>query len=208
MNLLANNENLAHFCHNTKSYNKLSTEKKKVLDDLLQFTYEKDRFTPHKHKLDIWKVMMKNKVSMPYDFFETIGENDSIEMWSDDQNFLFVMGKIMDFTSYSIEDLISDRWENLFERDPAVIAQILTAFQMAMMTNTNQYNVTDWHIVKEVKSELKLCQTVRVKMIAPFSSNAYKGVFAIVESKPLSVYKKVQQVLSKAWHKTFPSFEN
>ncbi|RYZ78287.1 MAG: hypothetical protein EOP06_29330 [Proteobacteria bacterium] len=100
--------------------------------------------------------------------------------------FLFAMGQILKQTSYTIQQLSTIPWVDLFGRDELPASQIMNAVGTAITTGESQKKVTDWHEVTELQSKRHYKLLIRVKQITPFhSKGGIYGGFAVVESKRL-----------------------
>jgi hypothetical protein len=175
--------NLALVGHSEKTFNRLSPEQQALVADLtvaMESAGQRDVYTA---KHIIWNVLAKNRITFPSDMLAQIEEDDSLEMWSSDRNFIFGIGNIMDGSDYSQAELTEKSWEQLFHRDPFAEAQIIASFEKALMTKETQYNVTDWHNVIESKEGSRNSIKVKVIQISPFHKGDLTGVFAVVKTQ-------------------------
>lgn len=176
--------NLENLCHTNNSYLALSSDKRAILDDILEASHDMDVVFPDQMKHILWKVMLKNGILIDNNIFELLEPNDSLEVWTDDSRFLFVVGPLLSQMSYSIDELSSKPWHELFERDKFSEKKILETYVQVLNTGKMVTDVCDWHLVSEIHSNKKVSLLIIVSAIAPFKSNkGFSGVVAIVKTK-------------------------
>ncbi|MEZ0390716.1 MAG: hypothetical protein ACAH59_00775 [Pseudobdellovibrionaceae bacterium] len=145
---------------------------------------------PPSTELFVRRVFKVGRLKVASSFWETLKDNYGFELWSSELEYVVGCGKFLSLTSYSQEELLSTPWNQLFERDPIHIQQLLTAFQRMMETQEPQFNVTPFHVVKETQSVKKVSLMVAIRAIYPFyfeeMPNTPAGAVALTEFKPLS----------------------
>lgn len=151
---------------------------------------------PYKLKRQLWSHFSQLKVKLPSELFDHLGPNDSLEMWDDKFNLLFILGKVLDRSSYTLMELTSSPWHQLFEREKDFEEKLVEAYVKTIETSEPQFDVCGWHTVRERRSRFLFEQQVRVKLMAPWSVEGTKGIFAIIETRrPRSFVKTIRQWL-------------
>lgn len=189
--------NLDAFCHNSQSYRLLEPTYRQLIADLSPLASDRQlaaSFTPFEGKQGLWKVMTRNRIQIQPELFEKMEKDDSLEMWvvpradgPQRMRFVLAMGKILSLSSYSITELATIPWNELFWREERYSVQITAGVLEALKTNASQFRVTDWHDVYESLSPNRLKFQVAVTQITPFKvPNGDTGIFALVKARPTS----------------------
>jgi len=188
--------NLQAVCHTEESFSMLPDRHREIVEELARLIPNGGLHSPFYAKEALWSAFAKFGIVFPPGVFELLEPEHSIEVWTSDTRFLFAMGDILQYCSYSLHDLATSRWEELFSRDTITEKRMLGRLVEAMKTGNAQKNVTDWHLVTESKSEKKNSLQVKVSLLVPFQSRDVSGVFALVKVKPTSsaVEKKIISV--------------
>lgn len=179
---------LSTLCHTTESLAKLPTPYREIVLDLAQEVSGSGTETPFETKQAIWSTFAKMKIEVPSDIFRDLEYDDSVEVWTSDLRFLFAMGPVLTMTNYTLEELATISWASLFERPDVIEKQVIAKFLDAITTQKTQYNVADWHLVRERMSASRAVISVRIKQFVPFNSKSQglSGVFALVKAKKLA----------------------
>ncbi len=173
--------------HTNHSFQLLTSKPQKLVGRLAEILEIEKIERPFEARELISLILDENEIDISDQLFERLDFDDSLEMWSSDANFLFAMGDILSLTSYSLDELATQPWHELFDRDSFFKMQIQNKFIQALTTGKVETNVTEWHMVRELRSPKMLNFEVKVKQITPFTDNdGMSGVVAIVKARPLS----------------------
>lgn len=142
----------------------------------------------------LWGAFNKYNVKINYDLFGYLQDGDSVEMWTDQMVLMLAIGKVAKNCTYTIDELRSDQWENLFYRPEKNKHDILQGIITAKTTNSTCFDCGEWHEVMELKTRFKYKQQIKVKLITPYQMGDIKGFLAVVQSRPpLRVYDRLKQ---------------
>lgn len=129
------------------------------------------------------QALKASRIGVDKSFWETLTPDDSLEFWSSDMAFLFSCGNFLKLTSFSVPELLSKNWADLFRRDQIHNLQIGNAVQKALSTGKPQYQVTPSHLVTE-NSAAAVSVLVEVKSVFPIhlmgDSSVNVGVVGVV----------------------------
>lgn len=175
---------LSAICHTEESLARLEPLQRRLISNLANRLAEVGIGNLFEAKQYIWKTMMDQGVEVHSDIFQQLEADDSIEMWTQDWRFLFAMGPVLSLSSYSLQELATAPWSQLFARDDEPAEQILSAFDMALMTEQSVHDVTDWHQVRELRAARESEFFVKVRLVAPFKSkDGVRGIFGVVKAR-------------------------
>ncbi|MES2768531.1 MAG: hypothetical protein V4596_05230 [Bdellovibrionota bacterium] len=125
------------------------------------------------------------------DIIDSISEDDIVEIYNLDCIQIFRNFKFYETTTYSLSDLISFDWSELYYR-PSQVSQKIQKHITAVLQNSDDsitYDMSDvpTHMIKEIKaSPIQLCE-IRFKKIAPITNNIGKrtGLIVTCEAKSM-----------------------
>ena len=140
----------------------------------------------------IWFFFNLLKLRPPSDLFSTLESGDLVEVYDNTGLQVFRSFKLLSFTSYSLEDILVYRWDELFERDESITQQLISQAQTVLSSGdfSTQWNcVPDIHLVKEINSEEKRCFALRFKRIAPLKSDSpyFSHFLSSFEAKKIEI---------------------
>lgn len=177
--------NLALLCHTEESVQLLPQSDQELVLELADL-FGADLKKPPFNAVDYIKKAFGSKgLRFPEDIFKELEPDDSMEVWTKDFRFVFAMGNLLRTTTYKIDDLALNPWADLFDRPEFVQKQIVTRFIDAIATGKSQFNVTDYHEVRETKTSEKRTVTLKVKQLTPYfnKKNQASGCAALVKFK-------------------------
>jgi hypothetical protein len=122
---------------------------------------------PPTRELFARSIFKRAHLSVDSGFWEVLQPDYGFELWSFNLEYLLGCGKFYSLTSYSQEELLSNSWIDLFDRDDIHLKQILNASEKVQRTNRPVLDVTPSHTVTEKKSPLKVSLLVTVKALFP-----------------------------------------
>lgn len=159
------------------------------LFDIVSRTAEKMSQVTEESSVEFIKTCVSNAdFKIPDELWPLLGENTGIEVWSGGSKpyFLFSNIKFMKYSSYSLEDVRSHSWQDLFIRDKIHELQCMNGVQKAMMTGQVQKNITPDHLVTERLPGHTNAAIVRVSAMSPFfigEENVPMGIIVLTEYK-------------------------
>ncbi len=118
-----------------------------------------------------------------------IKEDDIIEIYNNESRQLYRNFRYFDFCSYSIEELYSLEWWNLFSRDANITSQLIEESQkiFSNTVDTHIFSEIREHMVTELASVDKLANSYRVRLFSPLVVNKKtEAMIVVIEAKALS----------------------
>jgi hypothetical protein len=107
------------------------------------------------------------------------------EIWSRDMEFIVASKRFLGLTSYSLDQLLTTNWGELFLRDDLNKTRIVRAIEKVFKTQQPQISVSPKHVVQEIGSEQKVALEVEVLAIAPFWNHHkdlnFSGLLAVTK---------------------------
>jgi hypothetical protein len=121
--------------------------------------------------------------------WEKIEKDDGIEIWTPQFGYLFSHGGLRAVSSYSLVDLLTTPWRDLFDRNEIHAKQIERAVVKVIQTSAVVENICPPHVVSEKQPGHTVTALVHLKMLAPvFSKESHLlvGCLAVTSIKRLS----------------------
>lgn len=185
-------EGLPHF-------QSLSLEKKQEIVKTLVFFKElceeqiaegyklKDNFT------FVWRAFRKLGYVPRADVFNFMSDDDLVEIYSKDNKQLYCNFKFFECCSYTLEELYSLEWWNLYERDPAMTSKIFNAASKVISGDVTESYVpqVEPHLLKEIRSEEKRVFMQQIKLMSPLKRDKRVDAILVIESATLVENRKV-----------------
>lgn len=135
-----------------------------------------------------WRALKACGLTPGSDFLQRITPGDVVEIYSTTNNQIFRNLEFFDFCSYTLEELFSREWWNLFSRSETVtnnIMNIASSIFAGEHPKGIHYPVLA-HTVKEISSPEKFEWNMDIKFLGPLSSNrTIKALFCIEKIQPL-----------------------
>lgn len=108
-------------------------------------SYEKT-IDPTLHNLNqLWTFLVDKKLKYPIDLFSHIANGDIIEVYDSNNKQVFRSYDFFKYCMYSLDELYSTPWNELYHRDEKHIAEYMRLLYVLNSTHSN-----DVHIVKTV----------------------------------------------------------
>lgn len=106
------------------------------------------------------------------EFYATIGESDIVEIYSEDHIQIFRNISFFKITDYSIAELISYEWEDLYYRSSAITKKMYSLIEDTLASDVKLLNMDiEPHFIKEIRADtVQLCE-VKFRYIAPIYTN-------------------------------------
>ncbi|QDK38304.1 hypothetical protein [Bdellovibrio sp. NC01] len=137
-----------------------------------------------------WKALRKLGLTPKSDLFSLIKDDDIIEIYNGESRQVYRNLRYYDFCSYSIEELYSLEWWNLFSRDDGEITRKLFEESNKLLTGEVEghiFSETKEHVVTELASAELLSNKYRAKLLSPLTVNKTAQAFMVViEANPLA----------------------
>lgn len=117
----------------------------------------------------VWSAFRELGLRPPSDFFDKVGSEDVIQLYSEDHVHLFANFRFFELCSYTIEEIYSLPWSDLWSRsesDLQRIFQIIGQVKDPAVTTTLTLNEPP-HAVKELASAFKFELNYALRCIAP-----------------------------------------
>lgn len=129
-----------------------------------------------------WKALRKLGYSPKSDLFSLIKDDDIIEIYNNESRQLYRNLRYYDFCSYSIEELYSLEWWNLFSRDAEITMKLIEESGKIFNgeVDTHIFSETGEHMVKELASVDRLSNRYRAKLLSPLMLNKKAEAMMVV----------------------------
>jgi len=117
----------------------------------------------------VWAAFRELGLVPPPDFFDKIGSDDVIQLYSSDGLHLFASFRFFDLCSYTIEEIYSRPWLELWSRSESALSRLIQIVQQVMaprQTTTISLNEPS-HQVLELASAFKFELSYSLRCIAP-----------------------------------------
>jgi len=117
----------------------------------------------------IWKAFKTLNLIPPGDFLDKITEGDVIQLYTQDGFHLFVNLRFFEVCSYTLEQVYSLPWVQLWNRDPQALTHLQNLIGRALgpdQRHTAVYSEPA-HLVRETESPLGFELSYRVRGIGP-----------------------------------------
>jgi hypothetical protein len=135
--------------------------------------------------LVVWAAFRYLNLVPPANFFDKFGEEDVIQIYTKDNYHLFANFRFFELCSYTLEQVYSLPWTELWYRDAEALADLMAVIAGALgpdQTDAISFNKPT-HIVRELASPFKYELNYAVRGIAPVWEKKpfRKAGFMIVE---------------------------
>lgn len=133
----------------------------------------------------VWMAFKKLNLIPPSDFFDKFGADDVVQFYTKENFHLFVNFRFFSVCSYTLEQVYSLPWTDLWHRDESELTDLQSIIEHALgpdQTNTITFKKSP-HRVVELASEGRFELNYSVKGIAPiWKRDPYRKVgFVIIE---------------------------
>lgn len=135
------------------------------------------------------KILKEHNLTLDDEVFTFVKPDDAFELWSSDLRFLGSSLEFYTLSSFSLEELLTKEWHDLFSRDHKFTEQMLAA---ATSVLSGQYPLlrtpVDDHCVSERKDS-PVTVLVNTRLMAPIyslDSESIVGLIAVLKFKQIS----------------------
>lgn len=173
-------------------FSKLTYEKQLQIVEILEASCEIYNSVRHEHKdirsnsSVVWAALKSFNLLPPSDFFDKFDADDVIQIYSNEGFHRFANLRFFEVCSYTVEQVYSLPWPELWQRTSADLEKLVGAISFALGPELKTSIIPDIppHKVIELKSALKFELEYRVKCIAPTWSKKTKEKdgFIIIEN--------------------------
>lgn len=133
----------------------------------------------------IWAALKRYGLIPPSNFFDKIQDEDVIEVYSSDHHQMFANFRFFELCSYTLEQVYSLPWDQLWYRDPAALQVMHKAVHQILSTPGNTAIPLEEppHRVKELASPFKFELDYQIKCIAPLTDKVthQKAAYIAIE---------------------------
>lgn len=175
-------------------FSKLSTDKKIHVIEQVRFYQElcqsqlREGFKINDNISFTWRAFGRLGLSPSKDFFSYITEEDLVEIYSKDQIQLFRNFAFFECCSYTLEELHTYEWWNLFERDEKHTQMILEDAAKTLsgeIRDTFTPNIPA-HNVREISSAENILINIEIRHMAPVYRNKKVDGLIVLERASLA----------------------
>jgi hypothetical protein len=147
----------------------------------------------------IWRLLSKLKMAPPADIFDKMDAEDVVEIFniSDGSHAAWNL-RLMDFVSFTLEQLLCVPWSELGARPPAIMAkigEIIGKIASNEICDTLD-NPIPLHAFTELNSELRFSAEVLIKHVAPLrQAGRNVGFMSITRGRALDPLPKPDNIV-------------
>lgn len=135
-----------------------------------------------------WKALGKLGLTPKSDLFSLVKDDDILEIYNSESRQLYRNLRYYDFCSYSIEELYSLEWWNLFSRDGDITLKLFEESHKIFNgeVDTHIFSETREHVVSELNSVDRLSNKYRAKLLSPLTVNKKaEAMIVVIEANSL-----------------------
>ncbi|WP_374073873.1 hypothetical protein [Bdellovibrio bacteriovorus] len=131
-----------------------------------------------------WRAFRKLNYVPRADVFNYMSDEDLVEIYSYDSKQLYRNFKFFECCSYTLEELYSVEWWNLYERDPAMTMKIFDAAAKVISGEIEGSYVPgiEPHTLREIRGENGMTFMQQLKLISPLKKNKRVDAILVIES--------------------------
>ncbi len=141
----------------------------------------------------LWRFLSRFRFKTHPDFFASVDDNTSFEVYNTEGHQTFRSISLMDCCSYSLDELVSIPWFELFQRDQSITDKYLS-YQSKLvdgtLEHTNLDGVIETHKVYEIFGFDKLVLTMKPLYLSPMYDMDGNMVGVISAVKILDHYSR------------------
>lgn len=131
-----------------------------------------------------WYVINQLGVRPPSDLYSKLEDGDYVEIYDQQGIQVFRNLEFCNLTSYSLEQIISYSWDELYDRKTYIFDQIYKSFTLAFSGALNTFEPeVDEHIVTERLLNRSEQFKVKMKMFSPLLDKNNKAKYLFASSK-------------------------
>lgn len=153
--------------------------------ELCQDSVEPEGPTSNDRQL-LWNTLRKLKAVPPSDIIDKIGDGDVIEIYNTEFIQVFRNLNYFDISSYSLVEVFTHQWDELYERENPGIGQQMMGVALSVISGQAKSTFVcpvDPHVLKERFSEEQLRLSMIPGYVSPLFDRDHKLVGAIFTSK-------------------------
>lgn len=173
----------------------LTAPARDIVNDIVRSgrSVDGDPWTPGQTSNLVFLKNLFNRSGFKIDpsFWETLNQDHDFELWSANLEFLVGCQRFIAISSYSIDELLSTPWSDLFTREDKYTQMLISGFRTAMEAKLPVLDIVPFHLVQETKSESKVAVMVSVKAMFPIfrkdKPNSPVAICALTLLRPPSV---------------------
>ena len=117
----------------------------------------------------VWQMLARLRLRAASDLFAKLHENDVIEIYSSDSRQLFRSFNFFPLCTYSMEEIYSLPWFEIYERDEGIHEQQMALLQRMLggeITSTVETPISQ-HVVREKVSVFRRCNIIQPRHVSP-----------------------------------------
>lgn len=128
------------------------------------------------------RILISSRLEVDDSAFALLAQGFGFEIWSKELEYIVADEAFLYATSYTIADLISRPWGELFSRDSDMLKKIYNSFLVCINTNKPVRNVAPLHEVCEVEGE-KRKMLVSIEAFFPLTdaNNEVRAFVAVTQ---------------------------
>nr|BFD60039.1 hypothetical protein CKG001_21460 [Bdellovibrio sp. CKG001] len=170
-------------------YSKLPTAGKKQVVETLRFYQElchsqlAEGYRINDSLSFTWRAFRRLGLVPRAELFSHMVDEDIVEIYSEDHIQLFRNFTFFDFCSYTLEELHTNEWWALFERDEEITTKIIEEVRKVFSEEVRETFAPDIpkHVLREIRSAERLCQSMEIRRMSPLYRNRKVAAVIVLE---------------------------
>lgn len=134
----------------------------------LELSVEKTKNQDNLNLNQLWSFLAENKLKYPIDLFDYITKGDIIEVYDNENKQVFRSYDFFRHCTYSLDELFSTPWPELYYRDPIHIAEYMRLLSTLIEKNSKEIltvTTVPPHWVSQLKTHRKTSHYLQTKII-------------------------------------------
>jgi len=135
----------------------------------------------------LWTFLVSNKLKYPINLFDHITEGDILEVYDTQNKQIFRSYEFFKHCTYSLDELFSIPWNELYYRDPKYITEYMRLLSILMENKSKDVLVVKTvppHWVSQIHSNRKISHFLQTKIIC-LLYDANEDVFGYIHTQKI-----------------------
>lgn len=173
---------LPHFCRTPLEKQKLIIEQVRFYQEICSSQIN-EGYRIRDNRSLTWRAFRRLGLIPTSDFLSHITDEDIVEIYSTSHIQLFRNFTFFDLCSYTLEELMTQEWWRLFDRDPNIIEMIIqeaTKILTGQITETYTPRIPE-HVINEINSAEKNRTRCEIRKMAPLFKDRKIAACIVIE---------------------------
>lgn len=147
----------------------------------------------HKGHFYLRTALKKFGWRVPAEIYDSLGENDTIEVYGTDLTLRVANLRFVEVCSYSLEDVLQHEFYELFDRDEKIATHLVSSAHAMFGGKTEiQYELGPDHVVSEKFSDERRKFWVKSRFLSPVFDNSDR-VVGVLYSATVELLQNIEQ---------------